>query len=105
MTIDYKLLHLHATADDRYKSNRAQAFAEYMSPPSIDSMEDLLDVMSDCGLPVVKSAEEFLEAEDAEDEMETLMQQLECWAILMQAKLRGFRALQEEGFEAIKAEA
>jgi len=24
MTIDYKLQHLHATADDRYKSNRAQ---------------------------------------------------------------------------------
>lgn len=81
------------------------AFKDYMSVPSGDNFHNFLGVLDDSGIPITISDDDFLSCESAESDMHMLRDELGFWALWMDAKLKGFEALRDEGFEAIKATA
>lgn len=103
MTLDSKAHEAMASAEPHSLNIRGQTFGEHMSVPSIDSVQDFLDAMSDHGLPADNLT--FLEGDHADESMDMLADQLEGWASILRAKAKGFRVLREEGFAAIKAAA
>ncbi len=78
-------------------------FRSYMSVPSGDNLHNFFDVLNDAGVPVSVSEEDFLSSQSAEWDLQALSENLGFWALWAEAKLKGFEALREEGFEAIKA--
>jgi len=80
-------------------------FRDYMSVPSGDQIGNLFDALNDAGVNVSTSETDFLASGCAEEDMQVLSENLGFWALWMEAKLKGFEALRDEGFEAIKATA
>lgn len=80
----------------------ALTFKDYLSVPSGDSFHNFLDVLHDAGIGTTTCEDEFLSSEHAYDDMHTLRDNLGFWGLWMDAKLKGFEALREEGFEAIR---
>lgn len=80
-------------------------FKDYMSVPSGDSFHNFLDVLNDAGVHVSICEDDFLSSEDADADMQMLRDNLGFWGLWMDAKLKGFDALCEEGFAAIKSNA
>lgn len=80
-------------------------FEDYMSVPSGDNFHNFLDVLNDAGVHTSIDEDDFLSSEDVEADMQMLGDNLGFWGLWMDAKLKGFDALCEEGFEGIKATA
>jgi hypothetical protein len=83
-------------------------FRDYMAMPSGRDFELLFDVLNDHGITVANTADDFLHALDEEDlicEMDELGSHLEFFALFLQAKVKGFESLRNDGIDAIFAAA
>ncbi|MEQ8901852.1 MAG: hypothetical protein RID11_19225 [Roseovarius sp.] len=83
-------------------------FRDYMAMPSGMDFERLFDVLNDHGITVANTADDFLDALDEEDviyEMDDLGAHLEFYARYLQAKVKGFESLRNDGIDAIFAAA
>jgi len=78
-------------------------FADFMSSKGSDDLDNFFDTLSDAGISVATTSEEFLSDEDACYTMYNLSDNLVFYGKWMAAKVAGFTALKETGFEAIKA--
>tara|TARA_R100001369_G_scaffold90595_1_gene129839 strand:+ start:1059 stop:1574 length:516 start_codon:yes stop_codon:yes gene_type:complete len=94
--------------NDYTENNQNTNFRDYMAMPSGMDFERLFDVLNDHGIAVANSADDFLDAEDEEDviyTMDELGAHLEFYALYLQAKVKGFEALRDDGTDAIFAAA
>ena len=91
---------MHEDTTEMQKSN----FRDYMSMPSGDDFDCFLNALDDYGIHVGITADDFLaDEEDALYNMEELGYHLEFFSRYMQAKVKGFKALRDDGIAAIFA--
>ena len=87
-------------------TKNTQTFKEYMEMPTIMDFFGMFGALSDHGLNISTTAEEFLNHDhgyndDPEYATQSLGEQLEFYGRYLQAKVKGFETLRDEGIEAI----
>lgn len=80
-------------------------FQDFMSDKGSDCLHNFLDTLSDCGIYVATSQEEFLDDEYAFQNAEQLGDSLVFYGKWLAAKVTAFESLCDLGFQAIKAKA
>lgn len=88
------------TANDEKKLN----FKDWMNPERADNLDMLFCILSDNGLPVASTPDEFLDNEEmALCDAEQLACDLVFYGQWFEAKLHAYNQLNEIGFEGVKA--
>lgn len=78
-------------------------FGDFMASKGSDNIDDFFGTLSDLGVPVSISGEEFCADKDALDNADMLGCNLVFYGNWMIAKVTAFEALRTLGFEAIKS--
>jgi hypothetical protein len=89
------------TSNDKNKLN----FKDWMNPERGDSLDRFFDGLSDSGLPIASTADEFLDNEEmALCDADQLSCELLFYGKWFESKLYAFNQLNEIGFEGVKAQ-
>lgn len=78
-------------------------FADFMASKGCDDLEYFFGTLSDMGVPVAISEDEFRTSEYAYHDADQLSYNLIFWGNWFRAKVAGFDAINDRGFEGVKA--
>ncbi len=77
-------------------------FKDFMSPKGSDSIQSLFDTLSDLGIPIGITAEQYCDEDDAIFDIDQLSFNLFSHGVWLIAKVKGFETLRDMGFDGIK---